>query len=139
MQPVTVAFKPCKITIKKPTAMQGRKPDLHGCVHFGLQTTAFKHSISVRSVFTYCAIIANQSYAKDFLNSAFKAQILNFQTFDKVNDDSFQKCLLLYFVLKNKHLSKKTGFARTFQCLILVHVDFWDINRSNMVGILKVM
>ena len=85
-----------------------------------LRSTAFNCSISVRSVFTYCAIIANQSYTKDFLNSAFKARHSNFQTFDKVNDDLYKRCLLLYFMLKKQELTnhskktKSTGFARTF-------------------------
>ena len=82
-----------------------------------LWSTAFNCSISVRSAFTYCAIIVNQSYTKDLLNSVFRTRHSNFQMFDKVNEDLYKRCLLLYFMLKNKNLSKKTkstGFARTF-------------------------
>ena len=46
-------------------------------------STAFKHSISVHSVFTYCAIIANQSYTKDFLNSAFRRKFKIFKCLTK--------------------------------------------------------
>ena len=63
-------------------------------------STAFNCSISVRFVFKYCAIIVNQSYTKDFLNYAFKARHSNFQMFEKVNDDLYKTCLLLYFMLK---------------------------------------
>ena len=86
----------------------------NGCVHLGLQLS------NVQCLFTYCAIIVNQSYTKDFLNSAFKARHSNFQMLDKVNDDLYKRCLLLYFMLKNKNLTnhskktKSTGFARTF-------------------------
>jgi len=80
-----------------------------------LSSTAFKHSIYVRSVFTFCAIIANQSYIKDFLNFAFQAQILNFQMLDKVNDDSSQKYLLLYFMLKNKNKKKQEDKVYRFR------------------------
>jgi len=61
---------------------------------------------TVRSVFTYCAIIVNQSYTKDFLNSAFKARHSNFQMFDKVNDDLYKRCLLLYFMFKKQELDQ---------------------------------
>ena len=89
----------------------------NGYVHFGLHSTAFKRSISVHSVFAYCAIIINQCYIIDFSNSAFKAQISNFQMFDKVNVDLYKRCLLLYFMLKKQELKqekKSTGFAWTF-------------------------
>ena len=88
------------------------------------RSTASNCSISVRFVLTYCAIIVNQSYTKDFLNSPFKARHSNFQTFDKVNDDLYKRCLLLlYFILKTRSANQKlrlckktksTGFARTF-------------------------
>ena len=71
-----------------------------------LSSTGLTQSISVRFVFTYCAIIANQSYTKDFLNSAFKARHSNFQMFDKVNDDLYKRCLLLYFMLKKQELDQ---------------------------------
>ena len=112
-----------------------------------LSSTGLTQSISVRFVFTYCAIIANQSYTKDFLNSAFKARHSNFQMFDKVNDDLYKRCLLLYFMLKNKNLTnhskktKSTGFARTFwmfdsrRLLLLKIVQMrWNPLRHMMVG-----
>ena len=59
-------------------------------------------------MFTYCAIglIVNQSYIKDFLNSALKARHSNFQMFDKVNDDLYKNvycyisCLRFFIVCR---------------------------------------
>ena len=75
------------------------------------------NTFCVHSMFTYCAIIVNQSYIKDFLNSASKAQISNFQMLDKVNDELYKRCLLLYFHVKNQELKledKVYGYPTDF-------------------------
>ena len=86
----------------------GLQPERSLCKKFCVKNHApgLTQSISVLFVFTYCAIIANQSYTKDFLNSAFKARHSNFQMFDKVNDDLYKRCLLLYFMLKKQELDQ---------------------------------
>ena len=91
-------------------------------------STAFNRSISVRFMFTYCAIIVNQSYTKDYLNSTFKARHSNFRMFDKMNDDLYKRWLMPYnfsclkirtwpITARKESLQVSHGL---FECLILV-------------------
>ena len=61
--------------------------------------------------------------------------------FDKVNDDSSQKMFTAIFHAKKQELKQEDKVYRFHTDFLkgLILVDFWDINRSNMVGIPKVM